>query len=59
MTVPEIPLTMLTDESLEKLSREAHMFLDLEEMQTIQDFYKNLGREPREIELETLAQNVV
>jgi phosphoribosylformylglycinamidine synthase II len=56
MTVPEIPLTTLGDEELKKLSREAHMFLDLEEMQTIQAFYKNLGREPREIELETLAQ---
>jgi len=56
MTVPEVPLTTLTDDELEKLSRAAHMFLDLEEMQTIQAFYRNLGREPREIELETLAQ---
>ncbi|SVE38152.1 uncharacterized protein METZ01_LOCUS491006, partial [marine metagenome] len=36
--------------------REGHLFLDLEEMQTIQKYYQNLGREPREIELETLAQ---
>ena len=56
MSVPEVPLTTLGDEELEKLSRDTHMFLDLEEMQTIQSFYKNLGREPREIELETLAQ---
>jgi len=56
MSVPEVPLTTLNDEELEKLSRDAHMFLDLEEMQTIQVFYRNLGREPREIELETLAQ---
>jgi len=56
MSVPEVPLTMLGDEELEKLSRDAHMFLDLEEMQTIQLHYKQLGREPREIELETLAQ---
>jgi len=30
--------------------------LDNEEMKTIQDYYKNLGREPKQIELETLAQ---
>ncbi len=56
MSVPFIPLTTLSDDQLEKLSRDAHMFLDLEEMQTIQAHYKSLGREPREIELETLAQ---
>ena len=56
MTVPEVPLTSLANDELEKLSREAHMFLDLEEMQTIQAFYNTLGREPKEIELETLAQ---
>ncbi|MBC8523206.1 phosphoribosylformylglycinamidine synthase subunit PurL [PVC group bacterium] len=56
MSVPEVPITNKSDAQLKKLSRDAHMFLDLEEMQTIQEFYKNLGREPREIELETLAQ---
>ncbi|MDP7009720.1 MAG: phosphoribosylformylglycinamidine synthase subunit PurL [Phycisphaerales bacterium] len=56
MSVPEVPITNLTDSALEALSRDAHMFLDLEEMRTIQAHYKNLGREPKEIELETLAQ---
>ncbi len=56
MSVPEILLKTLNNEQLEKLSRDAHMFLDLEEMQTIQAHYKTLGREPSEIELETLAQ---
>jgi phosphoribosylformylglycinamidine synthase len=56
MTVPVVPITNLTDFELEKMSREAHLFLDLEEMQGIQEHYKALGREPREIELETLAQ---
>ena len=56
MTVPEIPISNLTDAELEKMSRDAHLFLDLEEMQGIQAHYKKLGREPREIELETLAQ---
>ena len=56
MTVPEIPISKLSDDELEKLSREWHLFLDLVEMQTIQAYYHDLGREPREIELETLAQ---
>ena len=56
MSVPEIPLSGCSDAQLEKLSRDSHLFLDLEEMQTIQAYYKEQGREPREIELETLAQ---
>ena len=54
--VREIPLCGLGDAELEVLSREAHLFLSLEEMQAIQAHYQELGREPREIELETLAQ---
>ena len=56
MDVPEIPLLGLSSQELETLSREAHLFLDLEEMQSVQAYYKELGREPKEIELETLAQ---
>ncbi len=56
MVVPEIPITTLADSELEKMSRDSHLFLDLEEMQGIQEHYKKLGREPKEIELETLAQ---
>jgi phosphoribosylformylglycinamidine synthase subunit PurSL len=56
MVVPEILISNLTDSELESMSRDSHLFLDLEEMQGIQTHYKNLGREPREIELETLAQ---
>ncbi|MBL4591349.1 MAG: phosphoribosylformylglycinamidine synthase subunit PurS, partial [Phycisphaerales bacterium] len=46
----------LNDAALEKLSREGHLFLSLDEMQAIQSHFKNLGREPTDIELETLAQ---
>ncbi|MBL9140616.1 MAG: phosphoribosylformylglycinamidine synthase subunit PurS, partial [Phycisphaerae bacterium] len=46
----------LGDAELESLSRSAHLFLSLEEMRAIQAEYRRLGREPREIELETLAQ---
>ena len=56
MSVPEVPIIDLSDDELEVMSREAHLFLDLEEMQTIQSYYQKLGRNPKEIELETLAQ---
>ncbi|MCA9275864.1 MAG: hypothetical protein KDA29_07555 [Phycisphaerales bacterium] len=46
----------LDDAGLEKLSREGHLFLSLEEMQAIQNEYRTLNREPTDIELETLAQ---
>jgi len=46
----------LSDEQLTKLSREAHLFLSLDEMRTIQTEYRRRDREPTDIELETLAQ---
>lgn len=54
--VREVTLTQLTDAQLEKLSRDAHLFLSLDEMRAIRDHYAASGRQPREIELETLAQ---
>lgn len=54
--VRRITITTLNDAQLEKLSREAHLFLSLDEMKAIQDEYRRRGEEPREIELETLAQ---
>lgn len=54
--VRHIPILNLNDEQLNKLSREAHLFLSLEEMQAIQAEYKRVGRDPTDIELETLAQ---
>ncbi|MFM7133508.1 MAG: phosphoribosylformylglycinamidine synthase subunit PurS, partial [Planctomycetota bacterium] len=56
LSIREIALTKLSDAELEKLSREGHLFLSLDEMKGIQAEYRRLGREPREIELETLAQ---
>jgi phosphoribosylformylglycinamidine synthase len=56
LVVRSVPITKLTDVELEKLSREGHLFLSLDEMKAIQTEYRALGREPREIELETLAQ---
>jgi len=52
----EVPIRDLPEEALERLSREAHLFLDLAEMKAIQSEYRKRGCEPRDIELETLAQ---
>lgn len=52
----DVPIRELTDAQLERLSREAHLFLNLDEMRAIQSEWRRRGREPREIELETIAQ---
>ena len=54
--VVRVAICNLTDSELEKLSREAHLFLSLPEMRAIQSEYRRRGCEPREIELETIAQ---
>ena len=46
----------LDDDALQKLSRRGHLFLSLAEMQAVRDFFRVAGREPTDIELETLAQ---
>ncbi len=51
-----IPIRDLADEHLTRLSREAHLFLSLDEMKAIQAEFRRVGREPTDIELETLAQ---
>ncbi|MHC4704095.1 MAG: phosphoribosylformylglycinamidine synthase subunit PurL, partial [Planctomycetota bacterium] len=50
------PVCDLDDDALVELSKEKDLFLNLVEMQTIQKYYRELGREPTDIELETLAQ---
>ena len=51
-----VTLRDLDDAGLAKLSREGHLFLSLDEMRTLQGFYRDAGREPTDIELETFAQ---
>ena len=51
-----IPLRDLSVEQLTKLSRDAHLFLSQAEMAAIQGYYREQGRDPTDIELETLAQ---
>ncbi|MGA1980702.1 MAG: phosphoribosylformylglycinamidine synthase subunit PurL [Sedimentisphaerales bacterium] len=50
------PVRWLDDEGLVALSKEKDLFLNLVEMQTIQKYYKQLGREPTDVELESLGQ---
>lgn len=51
-----IDITTLNGQQLVELSKKMDLFLNLTEMQTIQNYYKTQGREPTDIELETLAQ---
>ena len=51
-----VPILDLSDDQLEKLSKEGQFFLNLEEMKVIQDYYHSINREPTDVELETLAQ---
>ncbi|MEL7239059.1 MAG: phosphoribosylformylglycinamidine synthase subunit PurS, partial [Planctomycetota bacterium] len=46
----------LDDDGLKNLSRTGHLFLSLDEMKAVQNYFKEQGREPTDIELETLAQ---
>lgn len=51
-----IPIRDLSDDDLTRMSREAHLFLSLDEMRAVRAEYQTLGREPTDIELETIAQ---
>ena len=46
----------MDDAALERLSREGQLYLSLVEMQTIQAHFRTLGRDPTDVELETIAQ---
>ena len=51
-----IPLRELDDDGLLELSRQGQLYLTLVEMQTIQDHFKSLKRDPTDAELESIAQ---
>lgn len=44
------------DDELERISNEGVLSLNLAEMQTIQAYFAEIGRDPTDVELETLAQ---
>ncbi|HLX61771.1 MAG TPA: phosphoribosylformylglycinamidine synthase subunit PurL [Planctomycetota bacterium] len=52
----EVPILNKSDEELLDISKRGCLSLTLAEMKTIQDYYNELGREPKDIELETIAQ---
>ncbi|HRX85914.1 MAG TPA: AIR synthase-related protein [Phycisphaerae bacterium] len=51
-----VKLSGLTDDGLLEVSRTGRLFLNLAEMQAIRDHFGRLGREPTDLELETIAQ---
>ncbi|MFO8008807.1 MAG: phosphoribosylformylglycinamidine synthase subunit PurL, partial [Candidatus Brocadiia bacterium] len=51
-----VPLRQADDEELMRISRDGVLSLTLEEMRTIQDHFRELGRDPTDLELEVLAQ---
>ncbi|NIA17456.1 MAG: phosphoribosylformylglycinamidine synthase, partial [Planctomycetes bacterium] len=56
LEIKTLSLIGRNDDELSALSAEMDLFLNLIEMQTIQKYFIELGREPTDIELETLAQ---
>jgi len=51
-----VPIRALDDAALTRLSREGQLYLSLVEMQTIQQHFRSLDRDPTDIELESVAQ---
>ncbi len=51
-----VPVRSLDDAALESLSRTGQLALSLAEMKTVQEHFRGLGRDPTDIELETIAQ---
>jgi phosphoribosylformylglycinamidine synthase II len=56
LNVVQWPIRDLDDAGLQALSDKKDLFLNLVEMKTIQEYFRRLGREPTDIELESLAQ---
>ena len=52
----EVPIRALADQELLDLSRSGQLALSLAEMKAIQRHFAELGRDPTDCELETLAQ---
>jgi len=52
----EVPLLGKSDAELIEISKKGCLSLTLAEMKSIQEHYSHLGREPKDVELETVAQ---
>jgi phosphoribosylformylglycinamidine synthase len=51
-----VPIRELDDDALMRLSRDGQLYLQLAEMQTIRQRFRDLGRDTTDAELETIAQ---
>jgi phosphoribosylformylglycinamidine synthase len=51
-----VDLLSPSDKTLLKISKDKQLFLNLNEMRTIKNYFKKLGRSPTDCELETIAQ---
>src|ERR1051326_6177651 len=51
-----IPILAASDSKLLDISRKGLLSLSLQEMKAIQAYFKKVGRDPTDVELETLAQ---
>ncbi len=51
-----LPLLDASDEEMIRLSRDGMLALNLEEMRSIRRYFASIGREPTDVEIETLAQ---
>ena len=56
MIAKEINIVDATDEELMELSKKGLLSLTLDEMKKIREYYVRMGRNPTDIELETIAQ---
>src|SRR4051794_32373792 len=51
-----VPLLTLDDDGLTKLSRDGQLALNVDEMRAVQAHFREQGRDPTDVELETIAQ---
>lgn len=51
-----VPLLHASDDALLNISKERQLYLNLEEMKAVKEHFAKTGREPTDVELETIAQ---
>jgi len=56
LRIVDVPIRDLDDAGLTELSASGDLFLNLTEMRAIQGYFRRIGREPRDVELEMIAQ---
>jgi phosphoribosylformylglycinamidine synthase len=56
LKIIDVPIRDLDEKALVKLAADNEMFLNITEMKAIQDYFRRIGREPRDVELEMIAQ---